>query len=74
MPKVIGEIKKFNIGIVSTVDEHDIPPDASQYNENIETLNTDGKLKGRRKDVSLIGGYIGEVEKGRDSSSNPPTE
>ena len=74
MPKVIGEIKKFNIGIVSTVDEHDIPPDASQYNEDIETLNTDGKLKGRRKDVSLLAGFISEVVKGRDSSSNPPTE
>jgi len=58
MPKVVGEIKTFSIGIVSTVDEHDIPADASQYNENIETLNTDGKLKGRRRDVSLLKGEV----------------
>jgi hypothetical protein len=59
MPKSVAEIKLFNKGIVSTPDAKDIPQDASDYSKDVETITSDGRLKGRKTETyaSSIGGF-----------------
>tara|TARA_R100001463_G_scaffold123297_1_gene179976 strand:+ start:19 stop:276 length:258 start_codon:yes stop_codon:yes gene_type:complete len=59
MPKVIAEIKTFNLGIISTPDTKDIPSQAADYSLDIETITSEGKIKGRKTDsyLSAFGGF-----------------
>ena len=54
MPKQVAEIKQFNSGIVATPDAKDIPADAADFSKDIETIASDGFLKGRLKNFKHI--------------------
>lgn len=59
MPKAVAEIKLFNSGIISTPDSKDIPKDAADYSKDVETISSDGQVKGRKTETyaSSIGGF-----------------
>ena len=45
MPRKLLEIDKFQVGIITTPSETDIPPDAASYSLNIDPVSEDGVLK-----------------------------
>lgn len=65
MPKQVAEIKKFTNGIIATPDAKDIPSDAADYSLNVETISSDGRIKGRSGEsyMTVFGGF-------QDSSSS----
>jgi len=59
MPKQVAEIKQFNSGIIATPDAKDIPADAADFSKDIETIASDGFLKGRKTEnyATALGGF-----------------
>ena len=59
MPKQVAEIKQFNSGIIATPDSKDIPADAADYSKDIETIASDGFIKGRKTEsyATALGGF-----------------
>lgn len=59
MPKTVAEIKNFNKGIMATPDAKDIPTNAADYSLNVETIASDGQIKGRKGEnyVTALGGF-----------------
>tara|TARA_R100001443_G_scaffold117147_1_gene140145 strand:- start:1537 stop:2685 length:1149 start_codon:yes stop_codon:yes gene_type:complete len=53
MPKSVREIKNFNVGIVTAADDNDIKIDAATYSQDIDPNSTEGRLRGRWKDVLI---------------------
>ena len=53
MPKELYEIRTFNKGTVSVPSEEDIPPNAATDSKDLETLNVDGKLIGRKSSTNM---------------------
>lgn len=66
MPKQVAEIKQFTAGIIATPDARDIPADAADYSVNVETVASDGMIKGRKADVLFygVGGFKGSAGTG----------
>lgn len=59
MPKTVAEIKQFNSGIVASPDAKDVPPDAADFSKDVETIASDGQVKGRKTEyyASALGGF-----------------
>ncbi|MDX1486570.1 MAG: hypothetical protein R3268_00110 [Acidiferrobacterales bacterium] len=54
MPKEVIHIQSFNAGILGGIDEHDVPPDAFAYSENLNPAAIQGKLSGIEADRTVI--------------------
>jgi len=59
MPKQVAEIKQFNSGLIATPDAKDIPADAADFSKDVETIASDGFLKGRKTEsyATSLGGF-----------------
>lgn len=53
MPKAVREVKSFNLGVVTAADDNDIKKDAATFSRDIDPNSTQGRLKGRYKDVLI---------------------
>jgi hypothetical protein len=53
MPKAVREVKSFNLGVVTAADDNDIKRDAATFSRDIDPNSTQGRLKGRYKDVLI---------------------
>jgi len=53
VPKRLHEIKKFNVGTVTTPVETDTPDNSASYSLNIDSMSKDGVLKGIPYDLRM---------------------
>tara|TARA_Y100000593_G_scaffold12908_1_gene23986 strand:+ start:22 stop:3819 length:3798 start_codon:yes stop_codon:yes gene_type:complete len=53
MPKELFEIKYFGKGIVGNASESDIPPQSATYSEDVESIDLDGLIRGRKDDEEV---------------------
>ena len=53
MPKRLHEIKKFNVGTITTPVETDTPEESASYSQNIDSMAKDGVLKGVPHDLRM---------------------
>ena len=53
MPKAVREVKSFNLGVVTSADDNDIKADAAVYSKDIDPNSSEGRLKGRYKDLLI---------------------
>ena len=54
MPKRLHEIKKFNVGTITTPVETDTPDESASYSHNIDSMAKDGVLKGVPHDLRMF--------------------